>query len=702
MSAISQKSISGITSITTPAGVDNVFTVHTNDTTERFRVDSNGNQVIAGILTASNHVFITAGDLVINDVISHFGDGNTKIRFPADDTISFETAGSERLRITSDGKVGIGTDNPSQALDVNGKIKVFGSDGTAYGLVISPDSSGGTYEHLIAKMNGDLRIQAGSGTYQASNANILLKNTTDHIIINAENSGRVGIHTNNPQAQLHISGTGQNTIRVDSSGQAISFYNHTEFIGYIGNESGKLFINAGGTEDTLLLKTNGSERLRISKEGNVGIGTNSPAKALEVTSNTVPQFQVGMSNNSARASLMHNGYHLYFDTTSGDQVFRTGSTSERLRITNDGVGINTSSLNHLFEVHALGNDANNLQQIVFEKKSSANNKQAFGLTIRSNAQTSSGNEPTAFLKFDARPSSLNGSHGGNAIIAFSPIGVTQGTYGKGNLDFYLRSGGPYTFQNDPGGAGEMQPKLRIDPEGRVMMGGATSAHGSTNRDDLVIGAVNQANQTGITIGSASASGISFADAGNDTAGGIYYSHGNDDMIFYAGGNQRGKVKDDSGVTGIEHHRFIPFLIGYNVQNTENITMSKGFGGMSQLPMNADGDKAYMSYVTHWRHRQYAGVYFWYGASGNTSGATFDWDFTVWNAGSGQGYSASSHTFTITSGTMSNGKMYRLSALSSWPTHAASKFVQFEIDFDELQNGTSLQLSGMELAEYTTP
>ena len=44
MSQINLKSITGITSITTPAGVDNVFTVHTNDTTERFRVDSNGNQ----------------------------------------------------------------------------------------------------------------------------------------------------------------------------------------------------------------------------------------------------------------------------------------------------------------------------------------------------------------------------------------------------------------------------------------------------------------------------------------------------------------------------------------------------------------------------------------------------------------------------------------------------------------------------------
>ena len=54
MSQISLKSISGITSITTPAGVDNVFTVHTDDTTERFRIDQTGNQNISGIITATN------------------------------------------------------------------------------------------------------------------------------------------------------------------------------------------------------------------------------------------------------------------------------------------------------------------------------------------------------------------------------------------------------------------------------------------------------------------------------------------------------------------------------------------------------------------------------------------------------------------------------------------------------------------------
>ena len=53
MSQISLKSISGITSITTPAGVDNVFSIHTNDTIEVLRIDQAGNQNISGIITAT-------------------------------------------------------------------------------------------------------------------------------------------------------------------------------------------------------------------------------------------------------------------------------------------------------------------------------------------------------------------------------------------------------------------------------------------------------------------------------------------------------------------------------------------------------------------------------------------------------------------------------------------------------------------------
>ena len=47
------------------------------------------------------------------DSIVHDGDTNTKIRFPAADTITAETGGSERVRITTDGRVGVGTDPDS-------------------------------------------------------------------------------------------------------------------------------------------------------------------------------------------------------------------------------------------------------------------------------------------------------------------------------------------------------------------------------------------------------------------------------------------------------------------------------------------------------------------------------------------------------------------------------------------------------------
>ena len=78
MSQINLKSILGITSITTPAGVDDVFTVHTNDTTEKFRIDQTGNQNISGIVTATN--FKTGFSNVHSvgfDVVSSAGAGCT-------------------------------------------------------------------------------------------------------------------------------------------------------------------------------------------------------------------------------------------------------------------------------------------------------------------------------------------------------------------------------------------------------------------------------------------------------------------------------------------------------------------------------------------------------------------------------------------------------------------------------------------------
>ena len=54
MSQISLKSISGITSITTPAGVDNRFSLYNFDSTERLVLDHSGNLNISGVSSATN------------------------------------------------------------------------------------------------------------------------------------------------------------------------------------------------------------------------------------------------------------------------------------------------------------------------------------------------------------------------------------------------------------------------------------------------------------------------------------------------------------------------------------------------------------------------------------------------------------------------------------------------------------------------
>ena len=145
-------------------GSDGHFKVETEGT-ERLRIDSSGYLIAKADIrlrrTASNNGAI------------YFGDTNNNYIFgtDADDVITFATAGSERLRITSGGLVGIGSITPANQLDIQGgshtKIHV-GTTGTGHATGIQINHAKGN----SALQEWQLQTDA------TSTANLIIRNAT--------------------------------------------------------------------------------------------------------------------------------------------------------------------------------------------------------------------------------------------------------------------------------------------------------------------------------------------------------------------------------------------------------------------------------------------------------------------------------------------------------------------------------------------
>ena len=85
MTVINPSSISGITSITLPSGDGNVLTIHTNDGTERFRIDSSGNVKVGSAATISpdGDVFFTGVTTATTFTGAHSGSGANLTSLPS-------------------------------------------------------------------------------------------------------------------------------------------------------------------------------------------------------------------------------------------------------------------------------------------------------------------------------------------------------------------------------------------------------------------------------------------------------------------------------------------------------------------------------------------------------------------------------------------------------------------------------------------
>jgi hypothetical protein len=272
--------------------------------------------------------------------------------------IEFSTGGSERMRLDSSGRVGLGASSPTNlfqatqnisrssppAAGASGHEIALGSSG--YGIVAGTTTGGSSY---IASTRWD-------GT--ATNYNLLLQ----------PNGGNVGIGNSTPPGLLHVNTTNGNVsyfggpIGITSGNYTGIQIGYTELNGTYaksmivqeqtgdGNARGKIHIlnnNAGNADSATLADA----RLTITSAGLVGIGTTTPGAKLVIDGGTSgDQLRLGTDPHYYRVGRNSSSGPLeFYGTQSGVTGYVFGGVDgERARITSDGkllVGTSTAPAN---------------------------------------------------------------------------------------------------------------------------------------------------------------------------------------------------------------------------------------------------------------------------------------------------------------------------------------------------------------------
>ena len=189
------------------------------------------------------------GDVTISDKIIHSGDTNTAIRFAAADTVTVETAGSERIRILSGGGITFNgdtaTDNALDDYEEGSWTPVVAAGWTSVSYTNSYQY--GKYQKVGNVVEAFFFLQF-SGT-----------NAGAHVQI----TGLPFTAVNETAGALRGGALTYFNIPVDSAGMVLAyvFQNATEFRLYAGDDGGASTLSNGNASSAFLI---GSVRYRVS------------------------------------------------------------------------------------------------------------------------------------------------------------------------------------------------------------------------------------------------------------------------------------------------------------------------------------------------------------------------------------------------------------------------------------------------------
>ena len=304
----------------------------TTDENVGYQITSGGQITIHGNNSATQDqsfvgVILNAGVATNLSSVQVYGSSSSSFNH-----IAFNTANTERMRITSAGNVGIGTSSPGSALDVFGSsavesinyiqrladTKAFNASPGAGVLAFLKYNSAGQY--------------AGMGGWSVNKENTTDGNLASFLILSTRSVAAGAI-----VERLRISSGGQVSVQSGGSASAPVICKTDDL------NTGFWFPAA----DTIAASTAGSERMRIDSSGNVNIGDSTVGGKFRVVVPNNAAFQIaGNFTNTVNADFNIRIQTSLTDigcSTATPLSFSTGNT-ERMRINSVGnVGIGTSS-----------------------------------------------------------------------------------------------------------------------------------------------------------------------------------------------------------------------------------------------------------------------------------------------------------------------------------------------------------------------
>ena len=283
------------------------------------------------------------------------------------DELKFFTSNIEKMRITTNGNIGIGTTNPGE------KLHVFNSNSNSNAVLRIQDYRLSNINTRIDfynsnNINGSIGYSNSQDLFlnnSASNGSLrLYTSNTERLTV--LNNGFIGIGNTNPMNNLDIIGN----VNINGSANISSFTSTTstnlaymnsgnflEISGISGltyidfhasaNSNASVDYNARiSASDTRLyleasnnigFATNGTEKVRINVVGNVGIGTTNPQSALHVIGDATITTNLNVLGNTTISSNID---------VSGTTILRSN-----VLITTGNIGIGTTTPNEIIHIY---------------------------------------------------------------------------------------------------------------------------------------------------------------------------------------------------------------------------------------------------------------------------------------------------------------------------------------------------------------